>query len=122
MRQTYMLIFGLVLCSVVAGTGCKTLGKKDTVSTFHYLEKEEYILRKRVSVDERTLKKGEKIRIIVSYDRDWIKVHGYDADIDPLKAERVLLLYLFVEDFPEEKFSQSYFEEKLYEIAKPIAQ
>lgn len=110
----------MVLFIAAAQSGCNSLGKKDTVSTFHYLEKEEYVLRKNVNLDEKRLEKGDKIRVIITYDKDWIKVHGYRANVNPLEAERVLLLYLFVEEFPEEKFSQSYFEEKFYEIVKPI--
>ncbi len=84
------------------------------------LEKRDFLMKINVSIGGRVLKKNQKIRLVVTQGDGWIKVEGYLAGIGKLKADRVRLLYLFEEDFPEEKFSMKLFEDKLFSIIKEI--
>jgi len=42
------------------------------------------------------------------------------AKLDIVKGEWILILYLFPDDFEKEKFNRRVFEDRLYQVAKPV--
>ena len=105
---------------------CSKLVKDEHLPALSDLEKPVYIMKTDVKLDERILTKGQHVRIIIVPGDEWIKVYAYPAESDPLKAERVNVLYLFEDDFKDEKFDMAVFRQKLGEIveeytAPPVA-
>lgn len=104
-------------------TSCATFIKNDDKLTLTELEGKSYTLEKDVEYttnQNKSLKKGDKIKLYIITGDNYIKVYGYPADVSFVKAERSLLLYLFEEDFENNIFNISVFEEKLYHIVKPV--
>ena len=80
----------------------------------------DYRLLRDVEAGNQSIKKGEKVRIVINAGDDWIKVYVYRAEEDLLLSRRVLALYLFEDDFPDEKYNPGFFREKLHEVLKPL--
>jgi type II secretion system-associated lipoprotein len=91
------------------------LRKEDSARLKDY-EKREYVLRQDVSQGSALIKKGQRVRVQVIAGSENIKVYCREAGIDILKADRVLILYLFEDDFPKKEFDAKHFEEKLFAI------
>lgn len=79
----------------------------------------DYILLHDVKTGDYLIKKGDRVRILITVGGNWIKVYVYKADEDLLLSKRVLALYLFEDDFPDEKYDPVFFNEKLLEVVKP---
>ncbi|OHD66500.1 MAG: hypothetical protein A2176_03940 [Spirochaetes bacterium RBG_13_51_14] len=76
-------------------------------------EKKAYILKKDVEIEDRKLKKGDEVKIKVAVGSTWVKIHAYPARADDLKADYLLILYLFDDDFTSKKFNRTLFDERL---------
>lgn len=79
---------------------------------------QDYILLQDVERNNMTLAKGERVRIIIVTNDEWIKVYAYKASDDILKSVRFLILHMFNDDFPESKFDREKFD---VELAKIVA-
>lgn len=77
---------------------------------------EEYILLQDVERREMTLAKGERVRIMIVTDDEWIKVYAYKAAGDPLKSVRFLILHMFNDDFTDNMFDRQKFDQELVKI------
>ncbi|MEJ5363323.1 MAG: hypothetical protein WHV26_14790, partial [Spirochaetota bacterium] len=64
--------------------------------------------------------KGERVRIKITATDDYIKVYAMPTKVDIVKGEWILILYLFPDDFEKEKFDIKIFEDRLYQMAKPV--
>ncbi|MEJ5363324.1 MAG: hypothetical protein WHV26_14795, partial [Spirochaetota bacterium] len=64
--------------------------------------------------------KGERVRIKITATDDYIKVYAMPAKVDIVKGEWILMLYLFPDDFEKEKFDIKLFEDRLYQVVKPV--
>ncbi len=91
--------------------------EKSGVDALKAYEKKVYILKKDIDVEGKKLKKGEEVRIVVSAGKDWVKVHAFPARENDLKADRVLVIYLFDDDFENKKFNMDFFNEQLNAVA-----
>ena len=108
-RLLIPFIAGLFLC-----LSCDSFFiEKSSVDALKANEKKVYVLKKDIDVEGKKLKKGEEVRIVVSGGKEWIKVHAFPASANELKADRVLILYLFDDDFEKKKFNVDYFNEQL---------
>jgi len=105
-----MLLFPLLSCSSLVTKTDESLLKKK--------EKNVYVLKKDILIDDKGLKKRDRVRIVITAGREWIKVYAYPIKFESLKAERYLILYLFEDDFPEKKFNIEYFNERLGGVAE----
>lgn len=72
-----------------------------------------YVLKNDMEIDGKRMKKGEEIRIKITTGSDWIKVHAFPARTDELKAEYLLLLFVFDDEFEKNKYNAGYFNERL---------
>ncbi len=97
---------------------CGSFIKKTDIPQLKEYEKKEYTLKQDVSQAEVALKKGQRVRLHVITGDDMVKVYCFAADLDILKADRVLILYLFEDDFPKKELDLKFFEEKLFAIVE----
>lgn len=113
-------VFILILLS-----SCSTFVKDKEADKLRSLERTgdqfiDYRLIRDVEAGNDSIKKGEKVRIVINVSGDWIKVYVYRAEEELLLSRRVLALYLFEDDFPDETYNPGFFREKLYEVVKPL--
>jgi type II secretion system-associated lipoprotein len=80
----------------------------------------DYTLLQDVKTGDHLIKKGEKVRILITVGGDWIKVYVYRAEEDLLLSRRNLALYLFEDDFPDKKYDPDFLREKINEVVKPL--
>jgi len=95
--------------------------KKENQKLLKQFETPAYIMQKEVIIGQHVLPRNTKVRILV-LSGDWIKVYAFRYDEDMLRQRRMLILYLFSDDFPNEKFDMDVFQEKLYEVAIPVTE
>lgn len=105
-----------VLMAVLLSTACDVFIEKNYVDFLKQKEKGVYLMKKDVEADGKFLKKGAAVRLLVVTSKDWIKVYAYPEKIDPLKAERLLVLYLFADDFEKKKFTPDFFTARLQTV------
>lgn len=98
------LLFVLACDVFVPGKDLDTLREK---------ESRVYVLKSDLEIDGKKLKKGEEVRIKITPGSGWIKVHAYPARSDELKAEYLLLLFVFDDEFEKNKYNAGYFNERL---------
>lgn len=79
----------------------------------------DYSLLQDVKSGDYLIKKGDKVRILITVGGNWIKVYVYRGDEDLLLSKRVLALFIFEDDFPDEKYNPLFFKEKLHEVIIP---
>lgn len=117
-----LLLASFIFCFALS---CSTLIKDKEAEKLHSYERVgdqfiDYILLQDAKTGDYLIKKGERVRILITAGGSWIKVYVYKADEDLLLSTRVLALYLFEDDFPDEKYDPVFFKEKLHEVVKPL--
>jgi len=70
----------------------------------------EYILLQDAVRNDIKIIKGERVRVKITATDDYIKVYAMPANVDIVKGEWLLILYLFPDVF----------EDRLYQVAKPV--
>jgi len=121
-RGTIVLrtLLAAVAAMMLLLTACDEFIGRSDADLLREMEKNTYVLRKDVDIEGKKLSRGERVKIVITGVREWIKVHAYPARADALKAERYLILYLFPDDFPDGSFSMKYFEEQLDAVAAAV--
>jgi len=104
----------LALCLLVVS--CSTFATKKDDVMLNELEQYTYVMLKDVNVEQRNLAKKQAVKILIARGEDSIKVYAYEASVDILKSERILILYMFIDDFPGEKFDFDVFSRSLNEF------
>ena len=115
-RRNFIYLF---LVAVMI-TSCGKFIKDEEVGLLKTCETQEYKLKKDINRDDFQLKKGDAVKLIVKTGDETIKVYCYSSKEDFMKAERILILYLFEDDFVKERFDIGIFETKLYDIVEPF--
>jgi type II secretion system-associated lipoprotein len=110
MKRFIDLLFFVIILTI----SCSSFIKVEKMAEIERLEKDVYILKDDVKIGGRSLKAGDKVMIIITYDDDWIKVEAYLESAGKLKGERVRILYMFEGDFPEEEFNIKKFKNELF--------
>jgi type II secretion system-associated lipoprotein len=111
---SFLLIAALLL------SGCSTfIPDEDSEQISLKYQAGEYVLLQDLNRNNVIIPKNTALKLIVLTSDDWIKVYAYNSSEEILASNRFLLLYLFQEDFPEEKFSQEYLDAELLKIVKP---
>ena len=100
---------------------CSSFVKKEDGEVLKQFEASAYTMQKDVQIRQDVMSKNDKVKLQI-LSGDWIKVYAYRYEDDILQQKRMLLLYLFSDDFPNEKFNVDFFREKLYEVVKPVAE
>ncbi len=105
----------LFLASV---TGCATMIEAVHKTKIDEFEKKTYTLLNEEAVVGEPFKKGTTVKLVIISGSDWVKVYAYNSSEDVLNAKRSLILYLFKDDFPTQKFELKVLEKKLSEKVK----
>ncbi|MCX8123806.1 MAG: hypothetical protein N3F66_06540 [Spirochaetes bacterium] len=80
----------------------------------------EYILLQDATRGDNKIPKGERVRVKITATEDYIKVYAMPVKVDIVKGEWILILYLFPDDFENETFNNKVFEDRLYQVVKPV--
>ncbi|MGB4269642.1 MAG: hypothetical protein WBK20_10730 [Spirochaetota bacterium] len=105
--------------TIAVFTQCSSYITKEEKLTLKKYEGEYILLQDAVRNDIKILK-GERVRIKITATDDYIKVYAMPAKVDIVKGEWILMLYLFPDDFEKEKFDIKLFEDRLYQVVKPV--
>ena len=114
MKKNLIITF---ICLFIAS--CSSFVKKEEQELLKQYEASAYTMQKDVTIGQNVLPRNTKVRLLI-LSGDWIKVYALRYDDDILQQRRMLLLYLFQDDFPNGKFDVDVFQEKLYEVARPF--
>jgi len=79
------------------------------------LDKAVGTIKKPIARDDYRLEKGQKVRLQLLLNDSSIKVYAYPSDVEFLKSNRLLVLYLFEDDFKDGRFNKKLFTDKLGE-------
>ena len=112
------ILVSLILVSTL-WLSCASFIEENEAVQLKKFEKGSYILRENISAGSHKLKKGQHIRIFIISGDEFVKVYGYPAEVDFLKSDRVLILYVFEDDFKNSRYSETTFMKKLYHIIAP---
>ena len=104
----------LSMCLLVLS--CSSFATKEDDAKLNALEQHTYVMLKDVNVEQKSLAKKQAVKIMIARRDDSVKVYAYAVSVDILKSERVLILYMFADDFPGEKFDFDVFSSKLDEF------
>ncbi len=110
MRKNISLIPTAIALFLVS---CTPFLTKESIPQLQGYEKRVYTLKQDVAHRDLVIRKGQRVRLHLVHGSDFIKVYCYSADSHILKAERVLVLYLFDSDFPKKVFDAGLFEARL---------
>jgi len=108
-----------LILAVVITASCASFIRDEDAARFGDFEKKPYILQKDITAGDRNLAKGSNVKIKIVISGNWVKIYAVNTDIEPLKSERVLLLFLFDDDFPFGKFNMELFKIRLSLLVKP---
>jgi len=119
-HKTKTAAFILVISSIILSlTSCSSyITKEEKLSLKNY--EGQYILLQDAVRNDIKIPKGEQVRLKITATDDYIKVYAMPAKLDIVKGEWILILYLFPDDFEKEKFNIKVFEDRLYQVAKPV--
>ncbi|MCU0822800.1 MAG: type II secretion system-associated lipoprotein [Spirochaetes bacterium] len=105
--------------TVLLITSCGKFIRDEEAGLLKSYETREYKLKKDISREEIQLKKGDIVKLIVKTSDDSIKVYCYSAREEFLKVERIVILFMFQDDFKDELLDIGVFEAKLFETVEP---
>lgn len=114
-----MLTAILLILILMFSISCSTFITKEEKKSLKSYEGQ-YVLLTDVAKGDMIIKKGEKVRVKVIATDDYIKIYAMPISIDIVKGEWVLILYMFADDFEKEKFDNNIFENRLYQVVKPV--
>lgn len=100
-------------------TSCATFIEEEEIDRLKEYEDKLYTIKDDVTVGKYSLHKGQQIKLLIKVGDDSIKVYGYSAAKGFLKADRVLILYLFDDNFKNSRYDKMIFEKKLYTLVAP---
>jgi type II secretion system-associated lipoprotein len=118
-RGTLSVNIFIAMAAVFMVSSCSTFMLDEEAAGLKKYEGKVYTIKKEQTQGDQSLKSGQKIRIVVKPAKESIRVYGYDAGAEILKSGRILILYLFNDDFSNKRFDRKTFEEKLYGVVKP---
>ncbi len=118
-RTNKRLFIVVIIYIVLSLSQCSSyITKEEKLSLKNY--EGEYILLQDAARNDSKIAKGQRVRIKINATDDYIKVYAMPANVEIVKGEWILILYLFPDDFEKERFDIKYFEDRLYQMAKPV--
>src|SRR6056297_1461026 len=119
MRSKKNISAASVLMILTLVLSCATFIEDEQAASLDKYQEGLYRMKQDVKVNDLVLKKGEKVKLMVVVEEDAVKAYAYPADVAYLKADRVLILYMFDADFEEGVFDNKYFHTRLMEMVEP---
>ncbi|MCS6985757.1 MAG: type II secretion system-associated lipoprotein [Leptospiraceae bacterium] len=108
---------GLVVCILLLLFCSGRFVKKEELLELEKKYSGVYVIKKKIDVgNNETLSEGSRVRLYFRSDSEAIKVYAYPHNQSREMAVGKNILLLFEEDFPDEKYDRSYFEQKLGEL------
>ncbi len=120
MRSKKNISAASVLMILTLVLSCATFIEDEQAASLDKYQEGLYRMKQDVKVNDLVLKKGEKVKLMVVVEEDAVKAYAYPADVAYLKADRVLILYMFDADFEEGVFDNKYFHTRLMEMVEPL--
>jgi type II secretion system-associated lipoprotein len=118
MVKKYLRLFFII--GLITISACSSFIKNEDVDTITLKYQEgEYILLDNLTRDNLSLQKNSAVKLLVETSSDWVKIYAYDSKEELLKSTRLILLYLFDTDFPDERFNQEFFDSEMNKLVKP---
>jgi type II secretion system-associated lipoprotein len=111
--QALKRLCAAIVASLVFVPACDVFVPGKEIKALEEREKKIYVMKSDLEVGGKKLKKGEEVRLKITTGNDWLKVRAFPARVDELKADYVLLLYIFDEDFEKKMYSADYFAQRL---------
>ena len=74
------------------------------------------VMKKKIELDENKLDAGQRVKLYFILNENSIRVYAYPAEVEFLKSERLLILYLFEDDFKDGRYDKDYFYGKLNDV------
>lgn len=102
-----------ILCLAVS---CTTFMLDEQADDIMKLDKAVGTIKKSIARDDHRLEKGQKVRLQLLLNDASIRVYAYPSNVEFLKSNRLLVLYLFEDDFKDGRFNKKLFTDKLDEI------
>ncbi len=115
-KNTWKISIILFLIFVIT---CSTFLREEQINGLKKYEEETFVMQKEVKIGENKLAAGQRIKLFIRAEKESIRVYAYDADVDILKSRRLLVLYLFNDDFKNKIFDNKTFEDNLFKVVKP---
>lgn len=113
-KKNSILIF---LFAVSVLTGCSSFISEDQSNKLSAkYQAGEYVLLSDLNRNKMTFPANSLVKLIVVTGKDWIKIYAYNSNEELLVSKRLLLLYIFETDFPNEKFSQQHLDSELSKL------
>ncbi len=113
----YLLIAVVILTVFI--TGCSSfLREGDSDSIRLKYQDRDFILLSDLVRNNATIPEGSSVRLVAVTADEWIKIYAYRSEEELLKSNRLLLLYMFKKDFPEERFSQERLDKEISKIVR----
>ncbi len=121
--QNTRIIITMFICSLLftGCKGCSSLVKDDDVEplTKKY-QAGDYVLLQDITRNDVTLAKGTVVKLTFVAGDEWVKIYAYDKKEELLTSKRELLIYMFQDDFPDEKFKVELLDAELARVARPV--
>jgi len=117
--QALLLKRPFLLCILCACFACSTFILDSQVNELNQLEQGSYIMLKEIKHNDQVLAKGEKVKLHMRTNDTSIKVYAYPSSVDFLKANRVLVLQMFSDDFKKHIYDKEVFDKKLNSYVRP---
>lgn len=114
--KTMIRTVALFLFLTLAFVSCSSFIKDEQIERISVYERYTYELKSDLEVyGKAPLKKGTIVRLYLETSNDFVKVYVYPANESYLKSEHLLALYVFGDDFSDERFDETVFREMLDE-------
>ncbi len=107
-----------IVMIILLANGCtRSFVKDPEINALNEKYNGVYLVKTDIDVgNEEQLKAGARVRIYVLSSHDAIKVYAYDVNEPREEAVGNNIIYLFKADFPDKKFDETVFEEKIDSI------
>ena len=111
-----LVLFLTSLALAAVHLSCASFIKEEEMPALKKLESPVYVMKRNVKIGSGSVEKGREVKVVIIAGDDWLKVYTYPAARDKLSAPRTLVLYMFDDEFAEEKYSYKVFEKRFFEI------
>lgn len=119
-RKTFFAV------SLIAGfifTGCSTFITDEEIDRIKLkYQGGAYLLLQDIERNDVTLAKGTVVKLTVVPGEEWIKFYAYDTREPLLSSNRLILIFLFKDDFSEKEYDGEFLDRELTKLVKPLGE
>jgi len=120
MRQKHWFLVFFIFAGLLY-TGCSSFIPDEEINRVKLkYQAGDYLLLQDIERNGTTLVKGTIVKLTVVPGDEWIKFYVYDTKEQLLSSNRLILLYLFEDDFSEKEYNREVVESELAKLVKPV--